>query len=72
MRDLFVVNSRYKQMLFDSLFHNYNKRFASNLILFIKDEFVQKSLKEVFKKLLLEEIKFLLHKSGSDKASFIK
>lgn len=40
--------------------------------MFIRDEFVQESLKEVFKRLLLEEIKFTLHKAGSDKASFIK
>lgn len=72
MRDLFVVNARYKQMLFDSLFHSYNKRFVSNLIIFIKDEFVQESLKEVFKRLLIEEIKYVLQKSGSDKAGFIK
>lgn len=38
------------------------------MILFIKDDFVKESLKEVFKKLLLEEIKFTLQ---NDKAKFI-
>jgi len=45
---------------------------VSNLILFIKDEFVQEGLKETFKKLLLEEIKFVLEKSNTDKAAFVK
>jgi len=38
------------------------------LILFIKDDFVKESLKEVFKKLLIEEIQFTLQ---NDKAKFI-
>lgn len=72
LRDMFVSNARYKNMLFENLFRSYNKRFVSNLIVFIKDEFVQDQLRSVFKKLLVEELKFVLHKAGSDLASFVK